>query len=255
MRRVICCVSAGFDGLGLPMFQASKEYRLRRGGGGGGGSIASWTRTGGAAGNVRRQRRDQGGCSVSLARHLRWPPEQQTIERFITAAYSPQRVEMRVTESECFVVEGDEGIVAFADAVAHEDHVGLQAIYALPELRGRGAGTALLQRSSNCSPSNPSRPMCYPVTERARPSTSARALCRVSGSTQSCLTSRSWNDAGGALPRTRGRPRCWVNLDSGVSVTGRPSGWQGGSVRRDRGAVRLACEAPAPIYSAAQRAH
>jgi len=68
----------------------------------------------------------------------------QTIERFIAAAYAPERVEVRVTEHECFVVEGNEGIVAFADAVVEEDHVELQAIYALPELRGRGAGTSLL---------------------------------------------------------------------------------------------------------------
>jgi len=81
--------------------------------------------------------------------------KQQTIERFITAAYSPERVGMRVTESECFVVEGDEGIVAFADAVAHEDHVELQAIYALPELRGRGAGTALLTTIVELFPEQP----------------------------------------------------------------------------------------------------
>jgi GNAT superfamily N-acetyltransferase len=69
---------------------------------------------------------------------------QQTIERFITLVYSPERVASRVTEHQFFVVDGDEGIVAFADAVDREDHVELQAIYALPELRGRGAGTALL---------------------------------------------------------------------------------------------------------------
>ena len=70
--------------------------------------------------------------------------KQQTIDNFLSAAYSPERVEIRVSDHHFFVVDGDEGIVAFADAVAQEDHVELLAIYALPELRGRGAGTALL---------------------------------------------------------------------------------------------------------------
>jgi GNAT superfamily N-acetyltransferase len=80
---------------------------------------------------------------------------QETIERFITSAYSLERVDTRVREDEFFVVDGDEGIVAFADAVSQEDHVELQAIYALPELRGRGAGTALLTTIVELFPEQP----------------------------------------------------------------------------------------------------
>ena len=81
--------------------------------------------------------------------------KQQTIENFLTAAYSPERVEVRVTEHHFFVVDGDKGIVAFADAVAQEDRVELLAIYALPELRGRGAGTALLTTIVELFPGHP----------------------------------------------------------------------------------------------------
>ena len=81
--------------------------------------------------------------------------KQQTIEKFITAAYSPERVGIRITEHHFLVVDGDEGIVAFADAVAREDHVELQAIYALPEFRGRGAGTGLLTTLLELFPEQP----------------------------------------------------------------------------------------------------
>jgi GNAT superfamily N-acetyltransferase len=79
----------------------------------------------------------------------------ETIEKFVTSAYSDERVDLRVTEHHFFVVEGEEGIVAFADAVAHEDHVELQAIYALPESRGHGAGTALLTTIVELFPEQP----------------------------------------------------------------------------------------------------
>jgi GNAT superfamily N-acetyltransferase len=81
--------------------------------------------------------------------------KQQTIEKFITLAYSPEHVGIRVSEHHVFVVDGDQGIVAFADAVAQDDHVELQAIYALPELRGHGAGTALLTRIVELFPEQP----------------------------------------------------------------------------------------------------
>ena len=79
----------------------------------------------------------------------------ETIEAFITSAYSSERVGIRVREHHFFVVDGDEGIVAFADAVAQVDHVELQAIYALPELRGHGAGTALLTTIAGLHPEQP----------------------------------------------------------------------------------------------------
>ncbi len=81
--------------------------------------------------------------------------KQETIETFITLVYSSERVGIRVRDHDFFVVDGDEGIIAFADAVAHGDRVELQAIYALPQLRGRGAGTALLTTIARLHPGQP----------------------------------------------------------------------------------------------------
>lgn len=69
-----------------------------------------------------------------------------TIERFIERAYSRERVELRVTEHHFYVAEGAEGVVAFADAIERDDRLELAAIYALPNVRGRGSGTALLRK-------------------------------------------------------------------------------------------------------------
>jgi GNAT superfamily N-acetyltransferase len=68
----------------------------------------------------------------------------ETVESFIEQAYAAERVEARVIQDHFFVAEGPEGIAAFADALEQEDRVDLVAIYALPERRGQGAGTALL---------------------------------------------------------------------------------------------------------------
>jgi GNAT superfamily N-acetyltransferase len=68
----------------------------------------------------------------------------ETIQGFIERAYSPQRVSARVAEDHFYVAEGENGIVAFVDAIERPDRVDLVAIYAMPEIRGRGAGTALL---------------------------------------------------------------------------------------------------------------
>jgi GNAT superfamily N-acetyltransferase len=69
----------------------------------------------------------------------------ETIESFIERAYSPERVETRVSQDHFYVVEGPDGIVAFADALERDDRIELAAIYVLPELRGQGAGSALLE--------------------------------------------------------------------------------------------------------------
>jgi len=78
-----------------------------------------------------------------------------TIETFIERAYSTERVVRRI-EGDTFLVavEGD-AVVAFADALLQEGVVGLMAIYALPEWRGHGAGTALLAELRSRSPSRP----------------------------------------------------------------------------------------------------
>ncbi len=71
----------------------------------------------------------------------------ETIERFLAAAYGEERIAVRIERHEVFVAgAGDEpaAIEAFAEVAAHGDHLQLAAIYALPEARGRGLGTALL---------------------------------------------------------------------------------------------------------------
>jgi len=67
-----------------------------------------------------------------------------TIETFLERAYSIERLERRI-EADTFLVAAEDGvIVAFCDALERPEHIDLFAIYAAPELRGRGAGTALL---------------------------------------------------------------------------------------------------------------
>jgi GNAT superfamily N-acetyltransferase len=68
-----------------------------------------------------------------------------TIETFIARAYSPERLRTRIAADQFYVAVGEPGIVAFADAVVLPERIDLAAIYALPEMRGRGAGSALLR--------------------------------------------------------------------------------------------------------------
>jgi GNAT superfamily N-acetyltransferase len=76
----------------------------------------------------------------TYAEHLK--PE--TIEGFLERAYSPARIERRV-DGDTFLLAVEDGeVVAFCDARELEDRVALLAIYALPERRSKGAGTAML---------------------------------------------------------------------------------------------------------------
>jgi len=70
----------------------------------------------------------------------------ETIESFIERAYSPERVASRITDDQFYVAEDATGIVAFADALEQEDRLDLLAIYALPDRRYQGAGTALFEK-------------------------------------------------------------------------------------------------------------
>lgn len=79
----------------------------------------------------------------------------ETIRAFVRSAYSPQRLVTRITSNHVCVAEGHRGIVAFADARVLPDRISIDAIYALPELRGRGAGTVLLQALLSALPSLP----------------------------------------------------------------------------------------------------
>ena len=66
----------------------------------------------------------------------------ETIEGFIERSYSIANMERRI-ENTFVALDGSE-VIAFAGAVQLTDHVDLVAIYALPERRGQGAGTVLL---------------------------------------------------------------------------------------------------------------
>lgn len=80
---------------------------------------------------------------------------EETIEAFVAAAYSADRLRARIASDHFYVAEGEPGIVAFADAIALPDRIELAAIYTLPELRGRGAGSALLQTLLRVQPDLP----------------------------------------------------------------------------------------------------
>jgi GNAT superfamily N-acetyltransferase len=71
-----------------------------------------------------------------------------TIETFIERAYSIERLERRIDRDTFLLALRDDRVVAFCDAAEAASeagaHVDLYAIYALPEVRGQGAGTALL---------------------------------------------------------------------------------------------------------------
>jgi GNAT superfamily N-acetyltransferase len=68
----------------------------------------------------------------------------ETIEAFVASAYAIERLRLRIGRDVFLVAEQDGRIVAFADARARTDAVDLFAIYARPDARGLGAGTALL---------------------------------------------------------------------------------------------------------------
>lgn len=78
-----------------------------------------------------------------------------TIESFIERAYSPERLRARIAADRFYVAVGELGIVAFADAVVLPERIDLAAIYAVPEMRGRGAGTALLRTLLRVLPALP----------------------------------------------------------------------------------------------------
>ncbi|HLO34994.1 MAG TPA: GNAT family N-acetyltransferase [Candidatus Deferrimicrobium sp.] len=67
-----------------------------------------------------------------------------TIETFIEVAYSSERLQRRIERHTFLVAVEDDAILAFADAVEEADRLNLAAIYALPQQRGHGAGTLLL---------------------------------------------------------------------------------------------------------------
>jgi GNAT superfamily N-acetyltransferase len=86
-----------------------------------------------------------------------------TIETFIERAYSRERLESRIERDVFLLAERSTSdangpaldVVAFCDALDGDTHVELYAIYALPEVRGQGAGTALLRTLQARHPGRP----------------------------------------------------------------------------------------------------
>jgi GNAT superfamily N-acetyltransferase len=71
----------------------------------------------------------------------------ETIDRFIVAAYSPERVAFRIDRHVVLVAGAPGGAVeAFVELAEYDDHVQIVAFYAHPDARGRGLGSALLGR-------------------------------------------------------------------------------------------------------------
>jgi GNAT superfamily N-acetyltransferase len=72
-----------------------------------------------------------------------------TIETFIERAYSIERLERRIDRDVFLLAVRGDLVMAFCDAAEAESEAGayldLYAIYALPAVRGQGAGTALLR--------------------------------------------------------------------------------------------------------------
>jgi GNAT superfamily N-acetyltransferase len=68
----------------------------------------------------------------------------ETIEAFLAGPYALDSVRHRFAADDFFVADGPDGIAAFADALPEDERIFLAALYARPELRRQGAGTALL---------------------------------------------------------------------------------------------------------------
>jgi GNAT superfamily N-acetyltransferase len=71
----------------------------------------------------------------------------ETIERFLALAYADERVARRIDRHEVLVTARDgtgAAVEAFAEWADRDDHLQLVSIYALPEARGSGLGSALI---------------------------------------------------------------------------------------------------------------
>ena len=68
-----------------------------------------------------------------------------TIEGFLERAYSEERVDLRIERHEMWVAEVDATVALFAETAIEADRVTLVAIYADPDRRGLGLGTAALE--------------------------------------------------------------------------------------------------------------
>ena len=75
---------------------------------------------------------------------------EEPVERFLAQAYTPERVALRIERHETYVAAMDggdrSGVDAFVEAMRQGDHAHIVAFYTRPGTRGRGIGSALLNR-------------------------------------------------------------------------------------------------------------
>jgi diamine N-acetyltransferase len=120
------------------------------------------------------------------------------IERFLERAYTPERVALRIERHEVLVAtrqapiddEGDDArgsgfaavggaepaVEAFAECTPEDGHLQLVAIYAIPEGRGRGLGTALLDVITRRHPGETIAADVLVGNDRAEPFYTARGF-------------------------------------------------------------------------------
>ena len=79
----------------------------------------------------------------------------ETIDWFLERAYSEDRVGLRIERHETWVAVLDDVVAAFAESAIEPDRVTLVALYADPELRGTGLGSALLDAITGAHPGMP----------------------------------------------------------------------------------------------------
>ena len=79
----------------------------------------------------------------------------ETIDWFLDRAYSEDRVGLRIERHETWVAELDDVVAAFAESSIQPDRITLVAIYAYPERRGLGLGSALLDAIAGAHPAMP----------------------------------------------------------------------------------------------------
>ncbi len=119
-------------------------------------AIRAWARPAGSADAPAIREVAVAGWWATYAGRL----ADETIERFLTAAYTEERIGVRIERHEVLVaglVDGEAAIAgatragsapaavdAFAEVTAHDDHLQLVAIYTRPTARGRGLGSALV---------------------------------------------------------------------------------------------------------------
>ena len=79
----------------------------------------------------------------------------ETIEGFLERAYTDDRVDLRIERHEMWVVEADSTVALFAETAIEPDRVTLVAIYADPDRRGLGLGSAALAAIRTAHPDAP----------------------------------------------------------------------------------------------------